>query len=255
MKKLILIITLGLLLIGNANAETAIKKYFIKELDVFGIKILGLKNTPDTKMQNAKSILEQWLDNDNDKKPDNILVVNQLVENNCSMTMGKSIRKIDNILDKKLIKEGVSETQVNRMFALASNEPEIAYLEEILHMITSCGYAKVYPKVFGEEKGTKIALAMDKARGGFFDKVPKSYPKDAWYTYDDKYCDYSCMITEYFYWSLTSYLEIQKNRFDEISEEWKFNTKEKMKKDLLMIDLLNNEKFKIPKIAPRFDIN
>ena len=63
------------------------------------------------------------------------------------------------------------------------------------------------------------------------------------------------MITEYFYWSLTSYLEIQKNRFDEISEEWKFNTKEKMKKDLLMIDLLNNEKFKIPKIAPSFDIN
>ena len=128
MKKILTIIVLSLLINGNAYAETAIRKYFVKELDIFGIKILGLKNTPDTKMQNAKSILEQWLDNDNNNKPDNILVVNQLVENNCSMTMGKSIRKIDNILDKKLIEEGISETQVNRMFALASNEPEIAHL-------------------------------------------------------------------------------------------------------------------------------
>jgi len=41
------------------------------------------------------------------------LVVNQLVENNCSMGIGKSIRKVDNILDKKLIKEGISEIQVS----------------------------------------------------------------------------------------------------------------------------------------------
>ena len=32
--------------------------------------------------------------------------------------MGKSIRKVDNILDKKLIKEGISEIQVSRMFGL-----------------------------------------------------------------------------------------------------------------------------------------
>ena len=255
MKKLLEIIVLGLFLSGNAYGEAAIKKYFVKELDVFGIKVLGLKNTPDKKMKNARDILEQWLDNDSDKKPDNILLVNQLVENNCSIAMGKSIRKIDNILDKKLIKEGISEIQVSRMFALAANEPEIAYLEEILHMITSCGYANVYPEVFGEKEGTKIALAMDKARGGFFDKVPKNYPKNAWYTYDDKYCDYSCMITEYFYWTLSSYLGLQKNRFDEISEEWKFNTKEKMEKDLLMIRLIRNQEFKLPKVAPSFNIN
>lgn len=67
---------------------------------------------------NAQNILEQWLDNDNDKKPNNILVVNQLVENNYFLAMGKSIRKVDNILDKKLIKEGISEIQVSRMFGL-----------------------------------------------------------------------------------------------------------------------------------------
>ena len=60
------------------------------------------------------------------------------------------------------------------------------------------------------------------------------------------------MITEYFYWSLTSYIGIQKNRFDEISEEWRLNTKDKMEKDMLMIKLITNPEYRLPKIAPKF---
>ena len=106
--------------------------------------------------------------------------------------------------------------------------------------------------IFGEYKGTKIALAMDKARGGYFEKIPKRYPKGAWYTYDDRTCDYSCMVTEYFFWSLTSYLGAQKNRYEEISEEWKLNSKKKMKKDELMMKLITNPEYKIPKKLPSF---
>ena len=36
------------------------------------------------------------------------------------MAIEKSIRKVDNILDKKLIKEGISEIQVSRIFGLAA---------------------------------------------------------------------------------------------------------------------------------------
>ena len=79
--------------------------------------------------------------------------------------------------DKKLKKKGISREQTQGMFALASKEPNIAYLEEILHLVTDCGYANAYPEIFGEYKGTKIALAMDKARGGYFEKIPKRYPK------------------------------------------------------------------------------
>jgi|TARA_B110000259_G_scaffold44336_1_gene51386 hypothetical protein len=35
----------------------------------------------------------------------------------------------------------------------------------------------LYPEGFGEKERTKIALAIDKARGGFFDKVPKITPR------------------------------------------------------------------------------
>ena len=254
MKKILAI----LIFINNfsyaSENQEIIKSFFPKQANVFGVKILALEKTSDKSISKAKSILSQWLDNDNDGKADNQLVVDSLVKNNCAMVMGKSIRKVDSVLDKKLIKQGISQDQIEGMFALASKEPNIAYLEEILHLITDCGYAKVYPKIFGENKGTKIALAMDNARGGYFEKIPKKYPKGAWYTYDDRSCDYSCMVTEYFYWSLTSYLGAHKNRYEEISEEWKLNSKEKMKKDKLMVSLINNPEYKIPKKLPSFKL-
>ena len=39
---------------------------------------------------------------------------------------------------------------------------------------------------------------MDKARGGHIVTNSKNYPNSA--------CDYNCMITEFFYWTLTSNL-------------------------------------------------
>ena len=117
-------------------------------------------------------------------------------------------------------------------------------------MVTQVGYANAYPEVFGEFKGSRISNAMDIARGGFFKITPKVYPENSWYHYYDKSCDYSCMITEYFYWSLTSLLGAQINRYDKISEEWELNTPKKMKRDKLMMELLQDEKFQIPKRLP-----
>ena len=60
------------------------------------------------------------------------------------------------------------------------------------------------------------------------------------------------MITEYFYWSLTSLLGAQINRYDEISEEWELNTPQKMEKDTLIMELLKDEKYQIPTKLPSF---
>ena len=122
-----------------------------------------------------------------------------------------------------------------------------ASLEEVLHLITQHGYAEVYPNIFGENKDSEIAKAMDMARGGYFKNVPNSYPSNAWYTYDDKTCDYSCQITEYTYWALTSILGGQNypGRLDEIKQEWRLNTKEKVKNTFLffMIFIEKNKGF------------
>ena len=135
---------------------------------------------------------------------------------------------------------------------MISDEPNIAYLEEILHLVTQVGYANAYPEVFGEFKGSRISKAMDIARGGFFEITPKAYPENSWYHYYDRSCEYSCMITEYFYWSLTSLLGAQINRYDEISDEWELNTPKKMERDKLIMELLQDKKYQIPKILPSF---
>jgi len=67
---------------------------------------------------------------------------------------------------------------------------------------------------------------MDKARGGRFTKVPRNYPRGAWYTYDDTTCGYDCMAMEYFYWVTTSILGAQRNRLDDLSNEWKLVTRQ-----------------------------
>ena len=142
----------------------------------------------------------------------------------------------------------------NSIVGLISDEPNIAYLEEILHLVTQVGYANAYPDVFGEFKGSSISKAMDVARGGYFESVPQIYPESSWYHYYDKSCDYACMITEYFYWSLTSLLGAQINRFDEIAEEWELNTPNKMTKDKLIMGLLQDKKYQLPNILPSFQI-
>ena len=138
------------------------------------------------------------------------------------------------------------------LVGLISSEPNLAYLEEILHLVTQVGYANAYPEVFGEFKGSRISIAMDVARGGYFESVPQIYPESSWYHYYDKSCDYACMITEYFYWSLTSLLGAQINRFDEIAEEWELNTPNKMTKDKLIMGLLQDKKYQLPNRLPSF---
>ena len=148
--------------------------------------------------------------------------------------MGKSERDVDKKF-YKIIKWAKKEKinmddfdeATNSLMMLSANEPHNSYLEETLYLISDFVYAEAYPDIFGLYPGSKIALAMDKARGGFFEEIPKKYPKVAWYSYDDDECEYDCMIAEYFYWSVTSVLGAQKNRLDEVRDEWKYNTKKR----------------------------
>ena len=80
---------------------------------------------------------------------------------------------------------------------------------------------------------------MDGTRGGYFEDIPNRYPANSWYHYDDDECEYSCMITEYIYWSITSLLGAQKNRLEDIQDEWELNTSSKMQKDKKFIIIQN----------------
>ena len=126
-------------------------------------------------------------------------------------------------------------------------------LEEVIHLIFDHGYAATYPTSFGTTPGTKIAKAMDLARGGQYFSVPKNYPTDAWFRYDDETCDYGCMISEYFYWGLTTYLGAQdyEGRKSQIEDEWKITASKDLRtKDPALHSLLTNKKYRLPRRLP-----
>ena len=238
------------------DLQIAINEFFPNQIKVYGVKIIGTAKTPFKNIEKASRILNQWLDNNGDGNPDNKLVIDELIKNNAILVMGKSEDDLDSSFENLI--DVLEEANIDidnferALVGLISDEPNIAYLEEILHLLTQVGYANAYPEVFGEFKGSRISEAMDVARGGYFKTIPKIYPESSWYHYHDKSCDYACMITEYFYWSLTSLLGAQINRYEEISDEWEFNTPNKMTKDKLIMKLLQDEKYQIPKRLPSF---
>ncbi len=238
---------------GVSESDKNYFKYFCKKTNVFGIKIYATENVDNDKILHAASILAEYLDNDEDGIIDNQRIVDKLIEKKAWILMAEdesesraAIRfPIGNRFFLELYEEEVS---------IINGSPRFdASLEEILHLITQYGYAEVYPNKFGENKNSEIAKAMDEARGGYFKNVPNSYPSSAWYTYDDKTCNYSCQITEYTYWALTSILGAQEfpGRLEEIQNEWKLNTKEKVKNnDSPAYGLLTNPEFKFPNYLP-----
>jgi hypothetical protein len=232
--------------------------------EVFGVPFFASNKVQDSKLLHGMNILAQYLDNDEDGTPDNIEVIDKLLENNVGMIMFANENDAD--------KSGVWEIELTRgLQELHADETIIsgsrfdASLEEVFHLVTSGGYSRVYPSIFGEVSGSQLANIMDNARGGHFEDegsfyedgyrhilaVPSSYPSSAWYKYTDETCQYDCMNSEYIYWAMTSILGAQKDRCGEISQEWKLCTKEKvMSQDPEIYALLTDPQYSLPTVLP-----
>jgi hypothetical protein len=132
--------------------------------------------------------MAQYLDNNEDGVVDNQLVLDKMLENHSSMVLFEKENS------SKLNRFFRSSESIENQYELQDlygeeihpswnyNAPFDATFEEVLHLITHSGYAKVYPSVFGEYKGSELANAMDLARGGQFTIIPSSYPSSAWYS-------------------------------------------------------------------------
>ena len=246
----------------NENIRLSnLKAAFPKYVKVFGLFIQATKRVPDNKLIHAADIAADFLDNDRDGKPDNPTINDELWKNRSAVVMSynelelkKLFNKFEGLFDNYAL-QGLfaTETLPNGGPHNPASSKFDASIEEILHIITSIGYARVYPEIFGEKKGSKLTISMDKARGGYFLKVPERYPSGAWYSYYDRTCDYECQATEYIYWALTSLMNGQnfKMREKNIRHEWKLNTPEKLRsKDKNIVNILTNKKYNLPLRLP-----
>jgi hypothetical protein len=227
---------------------------FNRKVVVFGIDIYAVSSVEDTKLLHAANVMAQYLDNDEDGKVDDQLVLDKMLENKAFMVMWKNENDLDNI-EPPSGREGqdLGNDETHPNFVSNGRMGEFdASLEEVLHIINSAGHSAAYPNAFGERVGSDLANAMDIARGGQFITIPNLYPANAWYSYDDQTCDYaSCQTIEYLYWAITSILGAQENRLNEIDDEWRLNTRQKVEDtDTAIFTLLTNPIYKIPTILP-----
>ena len=234
-----------------ANNDNILKD-FTRKVEVFGISIYAVPKVTDANLLHAANVMAQYLDNDEDGTVDNQQVVDAMVTNGAFMVMWKSENDLNGAFPDQGLGQDLGNDETNPSFVSSGKTGRFdASLEEVFHIITHAGYSKVYPNVFGESAGTTLTNAMDIARGGHFQSIPNPYPANAWYTYDDSTCDYRCMAAEYVYWAMTSILGAQDNRLNEIDNEWRLNTKDKVQQtDGAVYQLLTDPQYKLPTVLP-----
>lgn len=256
-------------------SELALESYFEKRVDVLGVPVHATASAPDVMVLHAAGVLAQYLDNDEDGTPDNPAVVEALVENDGRLIMAVDREELDEVFDRiekdhpgTLAKtawwvdpEGITlpgwkwQDLAAEETVPGDGEPGEfdGALEEVLHLVSHVGLANAYPEAFAEVPGSRLADAMDTARGGRFPRVPDRYPEGALYTYDDETCVYQCQATEYIYWALTSLLggQATPDRLAEIGQEWRLNTAEKLSEgDPGVYALLTDPEFSLPTVLP-----
>jgi len=223
-------------------------------MSVFGVEILATSKVPDAKLTHSATIMAEYLDNDENGVADDSTVIAKLLEAQATLVMFENEAEMESFEgepDSYAIQDLYAEETLPDGSSLANGFD--ATLEEVLHLISSRGYAAAYPAALGESSGSELCDAMDISRGGQFTSVPSAYPSGAWYHYDDATCDYECMATEYFYWALTSHLggqSFRKNDSD-LALEWELPTPELFKNgDTMMYSLLTNTQYKLPTRLP-----
>ena len=228
-------------------------RFFTQEAQVFGVRLVATASVPAAKLSHAATIMAEYLDHNEDGEADDALVVEAMIANQALLVMFASSSELERsgIFESRIIDDYWGQD----LYADETNIPGRfdATLEEVLHLISTAGYATVYPEALGVTPDTLLTDAMDLARGGRFTTVPEAYPDGAWYHYDDQTCEYGCMATEYLYWALTTLLGAQESprRCAEIAREWEPCTAAQLEmQDPAVHRLLTDPQYHLPSVLP-----
>ena len=231
----------------------------LKIADSFGVQICAMPDVDQKYLDHAKEVMDGLIDYNDDGIIDNQLAIDKVISTGSVYAVfrnSRGERKFEDVFwsedvfdefmpifdangwdceraDEDKCMHAV-ESKYGTFLAVFTNEMNLSgsgwdpTIEEGLHLITHMGYAHAYPDIFGQNKDSYIAKLMDVARGGYFEKAKRNYPHGAYYTYDDRSCTYSCQVTEFTYWAITSLRGQQEGRAREIKEEWKLSDPKKM---------------------------
>jgi hypothetical protein len=225
--------------------------YFDRAVYVYGIYVVAAPEVERSKLMHAAQVTAQYLDNDADGRVDEPAVSEALADNRALLMMFDTFRdaELSGIWEERALDRVWPQDLYGDETAPVGDFD--ASLEETLHLIHTAGYMSVWPTLVTPAPGRPLADAMDVARGGRFFDIPRPYPDEAWYHYDDRTCDYGCQGVEYFYWGLTTKLGAQADRCREIAVEWEPCTPELLEStDLALSELLDDPSLILPSTLP-----
>ena len=231
---------------------------FTKYVDVLGcFFILAESTIPDAKVLHAAAVAAELLDNNEDGIVDDPLIKSQLQNQQAFMPIFSSEgSNAENLLFDNYNGNGASAVLYKNEMnpSQTGHWGDDATVEEIIHTINYVGHTNIYPNAFSLQANSSLMSdAMDVARGGQFMTIPNPYPASAWYHYDDWTCDYECMMIEYMYWAIVSYMGILDDAQTAlgIANEWEpYNATLLQSMDILMYTLITDPQYKLPLNAP-----
>ena len=254
--------TFEILALAEQGSFAPFHGVFHKRVDVFGVQVLATARVSDRKVLHAAHVAAQYMDNDEDGEIDDPRAHAELMQGRAFLVMAATERAFHDLdLDRQALEDkGFRIGQdLYGEETLPMGPPHVrgrgrfdASLEEVWHLISN-GWEAAHPEAFAYQPGSKLCDAMDLARGGRFRRMPRRYPTQAWYHYDDRTCDYSCMAAEYFYWTLTTLLNGQDypGRAEEIADEWECPTPESLaERDPTVYALLTDPRWALPRVLP-----
>ncbi len=265
--------------------DCGMEKFFDMYINVFGVTIAAMPNTPVPEMIHAAKVYAKLLDNDEDFRPDD----RKIFEYHQKDPEGRNLLIV--LVDTKALDNAWIAFEPGHPFwvpaqALRPGKSGVGHsrdgeydvaVEELFHKYGKA-LQSVYPKDFGlpdEDVGdtwsSTLSDAMDSARG--IDRKVKLvdgkwvYPQDAWYTYDATSCGWGCQVDEYlwhiwatnigYYETLTRRAEVSKEAAkpqgwcENLHSEWKPCTRQELKEmDSAAYDLLNNKGYQLPTGIP-----
>ncbi len=256
---------LNFVIVDNHPEHECLNLELNRFVDVFGVYVISHSSIPDEYILHTSKILAEYIDNDMDGVPDDMNVLTQLIERNYVMPVWtETLREktFESVRTYCAGDIGFAASMYYRGDKWALNG--IIYdgtwdgnLEEVWHVV-SYGWYLAYPEYFGDGYDTQSVLSysMDLARGGRFKETPDIYPDDAWYSYYDPTCGYGCQIHEYFYWALMANLSaldpVYTDKCESSEDEWRICTQNELFEiDRSVYNLLNDERFKLPKNIPQ----
>ena len=231
---------------------------FTKYVDVLGcFFVVAESSIPDAKVLHTAAVTAELLDNDEDGIVDDPLIASQLQSQQAFIPIfAYEGSNAENLLFNNYNGNGASavlyKTEMDP--SQTGHWGSDATVEEVIHTINHVGHTFIYPNAFSLQPNSSLmSAAMDVARGGQFLTVPNSYPTSAWYHYDDYTCDYECMMIEYMYWAIVSYMGIldDPQTAGGIANEWEpYNATLLQSTDSLMYSLITDAQYKLPLSAP-----